>query len=89
MVTMFVRHKVQDFKRWKNAYDAFDAERKKMGVRGHGVYQDRSDPNDLTVYHDFNELEEAKKFADSPRLKEVMKEAGVTGTPEIWFTSRV
>ncbi len=39
MATLFVRHDVADFGAWKQAYDAFDAERKTMGVVGDGVYQ--------------------------------------------------
>ena len=39
MATLFVRHKVKEYGTWKAAYDAFDAERKTMGVTNHGVYQ--------------------------------------------------
>lgn len=88
MATLFVRHKVEEFGRWKQAYDAFDAERRTMGVKGHGVYQAEGDPNDVTVYHDFDSIDAAKKFVDSDRLKQVMKEAGVAGAPEMWFTHR-
>ena len=89
MTTLFVRHKVQDFQAWKEAYDAFDAERKTMGVIGDGVFQAIADPNDLTVYHDFNNADAAKTFAASSRLKEVMTEAGVAGHPITWFANRV
>jgi hypothetical protein len=88
MVTLFVRHKVKDFTEWKAAYDAFDSERKSMGVTGDGVYQAEGNPNDITLYHHFGTLDAAKSFMSSPRLKEVMKEAGVEGTPDIWFTKK-
>lgn len=89
MATMFARHRVSDFNSWKAAYDAFDAERKTMGVTGHGVYQADGDPNDVTVYHHFDRMDRAKAFACSSRLKEVMAKAGVSGTPDIWFTTQV
>jgi hypothetical protein len=38
------------------------------------------------VWHDFETLAKAKKFAGSDHLKEVMKHAGVKSKPEIWFT---
>jgi hypothetical protein len=88
MATLFVRHNVKDFTAWKAAYDAFDGERKTMGVTGHGVYQADGDPNDVTVYHHFDSIDKAKAFAGSARLKEVMKGAGVTGSPDVWFTNR-
>ena len=88
MATLFVRHRVKDFAIWRSAYDKFDEERKTMGVTGHGVYQADNDPNEVTVYHDFASMEAAKAFVESARLKEVMENAGVTGTPDIWFTNK-
>jgi len=88
MATLFVRHQVKDFAAWKKAYDVFDAERKTMGVTGHGVYQADGNPNDVTLYHHFDSMDAAKAFSDSARLKEVMRSAGVAGTPDIWFTNK-
>ena len=89
MATLFVVHDVKDFAAWKQAYDAFDAERQTMGVTGHGVYQADGDPNHVTVYHHFDSMDAAKAFMESPRLHEVMMKAGVQGTPDIWFATRV
>lgn len=89
MATLFVRHNVSDFDQWKMAYDNFDDERKSLGVKSEGVYQTDGNPNDVTVYHNFDTMQAAKAFASSHRLLEVMKNAGVVGAPSIWFTSRV
>ena len=88
MIRLFVRHPVADFATWKQAYDDFDAERRGMGVVGDEVYQTVGDPNDVTVWHDFESEEAAQSFMGSARLHEVMDEAGVTGPPQIWFTRR-
>ncbi|MDX1582014.1 MAG: cyclase, partial [Thermoanaerobaculia bacterium] len=87
MVRLFVRHPVNDFSAWKKVYDEFDEERKNMGVRGDAVYQSVSDPNDVTVWHDFDSLEAAKSFTESDRLEEVMAKAGVAGDPTLWYTN--
>jgi hypothetical protein len=42
----------------------------------------------VTVFHDFSTVDEARAFAGSPRLREVMSGAGVVGEPEIWFTEQ-
>jgi quinol monooxygenase YgiN len=89
MATLFVRHEVADFGAWKRAYEEFDAERQGMGVTGHGVYQADGNPNDVTIYHHFDNMDAAKSFVQSARLQEVMKNAGVQGTPNIWFTTKV
>ena len=86
MIRLFVRHPVSDFSQWKQAYDDFDAERRGMGVRAHAVFQGVSDANDVTLWHDFEDMEAAEGFLGSPRLKEVMETAGVAGEPTIWFT---
>ena len=87
MIRLFVRHKVADYKAWRKVYDAFDAERKPMGVTGHAVFQSADDPNDVTAWHDFESLEKAKTFSTSEKLKNAMGKAGVQGKPEIWFVS--
>lgn len=39
MVRMMIRHTVRDYRRWWSAYNAFDKERKKLGVTGHAVFR--------------------------------------------------
>jgi opacity protein-like surface antigen len=87
-VRMYVRHEVNDYATWRKNYDAFKAERNKMGVIGAAVYRSVDNPNDVTVTHDFKTPDKAKAFASSTRLKEVMEKAGVKGAPQIWFTTR-
>ena len=85
MARLFVRHNVADYRAWRKAYDDFDAERRKLGVTAHAVFQSIDDPNDVTVWHDFSTSQSAKSFASSARLEEVMGNAGVKGVPQIWF----
>ena len=88
MATLFVRHRVADYAKWRKAYDDFDSERRGMGVTDHGVFKLDGNANDVTIYHEFANMETAKAFAGSPRLKEVMQAAGVQGAPDIWFTNK-
>jgi hypothetical protein len=88
-VRLFVRHDVADFGVWKKGYDSDADWQKKMGVFNQAVYQSASNPNDVTVIHDFHSLEEAKTFVASADLKERMEKIGVKGTPQIWFTNEV
>ena len=87
-VHLFVRHEVNDYAAWRKAFDAFRPEGKKMGAVTAAVYQAVDNPNDVTVTHDFKSSDQAKAFAASPRLKEVMGKAGVKGAPQIWITTR-
>ena len=86
MIRLFVKHKVHDYAAWRNAYDAFEPTRLRLGARGHAVYRDVDDGNDVTAWHDFDSVEAARAFAGSDELKAAMKGAGVIGAPAIWFT---
>jgi hypothetical protein len=37
-VRMYVRHEVSDYAAWRKGYDAFNAARRSMGVKGAAVY---------------------------------------------------
>jgi hypothetical protein len=87
MVRLFVRHPVRDFAAWRKAYDEFDDERRSMGVIDHAVFRSLDDPNDVTVWHDFETREKGEAFASSERLKSVMQAAGVVGMPSVWFAA--
>jgi hypothetical protein len=87
MIRMFVRHDVADYGKWRKAYDEFDAERRGMGVVGDAVCCAVDNDKNVTVTHDFESLDKAKAFMESPRLKDVMTAAGVTSPPDVWFTT--
>ncbi|HLX27133.1 MAG TPA: cyclase [Casimicrobiaceae bacterium] len=86
MVRLFIRHKVQDYAAWRKGYDDFEPARIGLGARGHDVFRDVDDGNDVTACHDFDSLEAAKAFVNSFELKTAMQTAGVVGAPTIWFT---
>ncbi len=87
MIRMFVRHKVSDYAAFRKVYDDFQPTAKRMGSTAEAVYQAADDPNDITVYQDFDSLETAQAFASSNDLREAMGRAGIAGEPDIWFTN--
>lgn len=87
MVRLFVRHKVNDYAKWRKVYDDFEETRTKMGEVGDSVFQLATDPKDVTVIHDFESMEKAKAFVESSELRTAMGNAGVAGAPDIWITN--
>ena len=87
MVRVFVRHNVEDYDAWRNVYEEFDPDRVLMGVKGDGVFQSVDDPNDITAWHDFDSVDDARAFVESDALREAMGRAGVRGEPQIWFVT--
>jgi hypothetical protein len=86
MVRLFIRHKVHDYAAWRKGYDAFEPTRIRLGAQGHAVYREVNDGNDVTAWHDFNNLEAVQAFVGSPELKAAMQGAGVIGAPTVWIT---
>jgi hypothetical protein len=89
MTTMFVRHTVSNYKDWRKHYDDFNGVQKAKGVKAQPVYQAADNPNDITVTHEFANLEIAQAFAKSGELKAAMHGAHVVGAPTIWFANKV
>jgi hypothetical protein len=69
------------------AYDEFDDQRRSMGVSGDAVFQSIEDPNDVTVWHDFDTAEAAKALVSSDELRNAMQGGGVQGEPQVWFVT--
>jgi quinol monooxygenase YgiN len=89
MISMFVRHRVNDYDKWKRGYDSVATVRKEKGVTGASVYRDPNDPNLIIVLHEFKDVDAAMAFANSEELKAAMVNAGVGGEPEFWFGEEI
>jgi hypothetical protein len=88
MATLFVRHPVSDYAKWREVYNSVAPLQKRSGVIAGAVYQADGDPNDVTVTHEFGSIAEAKAFAESAELREAMATAGVLGIPTVWFGNK-
>ena len=89
MITLFVRHSVSNYQAWRKDYDDFAGTQKALGVTAQAVYRGIANPDDVTVTHEFDSLEAAQTFLLRDELKVAMQNAGVTGTPTIWFATKV
>ncbi len=85
MTHMIVRHKVKDYKKWKQAVHNHSDMRKAGGERSFRVFRSAQAPNDLTILCEWENLAKAREFIQSKELREAMKQAGVIGKPQIYF----
>jgi hypothetical protein len=83
MATLFVRHQVSDYTKWRAVYDNFAVTQKQLGVTAEAVYQADGAPNDVTVTHEFGSVAAAKAFTESAEMREAMSHAGVVGAPTV------
>jgi len=86
MVKVIIRHKVEDFGKWKSLYDEHASTRKEAGCQSDQVCQNGEDPNDVALSFDWDNIENFKKFAESEDLKDAMQKAGVVGKPDFYYS---
>ena len=85
MAYMFVRHGVQDYEAWKSVFDSVGDLRRRSGEKSYQILRQENGSNKLVALFEWDSLDNARKYAASPELKEAMQRAGVTGKPEILF----
>jgi hypothetical protein len=84
MIYLNVRHTVADYEKWRPFFDGDMSRRRAAGATGdEHVYRDANNPNIVTTLMGWDSMENAQKFANDPKLAEVMKQAGVIGMPEL------
>jgi heme-degrading monooxygenase HmoA len=85
MAYMFVRQSVQDYEAWKSVFDSFSDLRKRNGEKSYQILRQDNDSSEVVGLFEWDNLDNARKYAGSPELKAAMERAGVTGKPEIMF----
>lgn len=83
MAWIHVRHRVDDYATWKSAYDQTAAYKRDHGWKRSQLFSVGGDRKDVLVMEEFETLDQAHSFLDSPYLLEAMGRAGVIGAPEI------
>jgi hypothetical protein len=86
MPTAFIRHRVQDYERWRRVYDEFTQANPSGVTVEPAVYRSVEDPNELLVIHRFGSPDEVKPWLDDKGRRQAMIAAGVIGTPRVDIT---
>ncbi len=85
MAYMFVRHSVQDYDAWKSVFDSVGDLRRRNGEKSYQILREGNGSSNLIALFEWDNLDNARRYAASPELKEAMERAGVTSKPEILF----
>jgi heme-degrading monooxygenase HmoA len=89
MPYLLVRHKVEDYERWKPIFDEHASVREQSGSKGGRLWRNAADPNETVVLFEWDSLENAQRFANSDDLRETMQRSGVADQPDIYFFEEV
>ncbi len=86
---MVVKHKVSNFTKWKDSYEAHDSLRLAHGIHSYIIGRSVKDTNTVMVAVKVDDVAKAKAFAKDPSLKAAMQKGGVTGMPSFKYTTVV
>ena len=90
MPYLLVRHKVEDYERWKLVFDHdHGATREQWGSKGGRILRNADDPNELVILLEWDSLDNARQFANADELGEAMQRAGVADQPDVYFLEAV
>ena len=83
MATVIIRHKIEDYAKWKRGYDEADWLRKHHGIIYASLHREETDTKDIIAVHRFKDMKGAKDFAEA--VPALMENIGVIRKPVIWF----
>jgi hypothetical protein len=89
MIQVLVHHEVADYQRWRAVFDAALDFRHEGGEQSCRIFRMGSNPNDLTLLFDWDDLEKAQRYITCGELKKKMQEAGVLGVPEVHYLAEM
>ena len=85
MPFVLVRHRVQDFDRWKPFFESHEGERQGAGLRVAKLMRNADDPQEVWILFEAADLGPARGMANSDELRQVMEQAGVIDRPTFVF----
>jgi hypothetical protein len=85
MAYVLIRHKIEDFAKWKTAFDEHADVRREFGGRECKVFRSAVNQNEVFLLSEWDDLDRAKQFADSQDFKQFLPVAGVVTIPPDFF----
>lgn len=77
MAYALAKFKVADYERWKQGFAAGEEIRKAAGSRGAVAFRSASDPNEIILLIDWDNLEAGRQVGNSPKVLELQQASGV------------
>jgi quinol monooxygenase YgiN len=83
MVWLYVRHRVEDFARWKGLFEDIRPLLEDTGALKAMVLRDKDDEDVISVACSWEDAASAQRFLESEGLREALERAGLVGELQI------
>ncbi|MES2703608.1 MAG: hypothetical protein V4649_13275 [Bacteroidota bacterium] len=87
--TLIISIKVEDFAKWKTAFDEAVPLREKLGIKIQGIYRNVDDDRSISLISEYPSLEMAKAVLASPDWEAAQKRSGVIGGFDVKYFDKV
>lgn len=84
MIKMLTKFEVEDFSKWKAGFTAAESIRTAAGAKSAQAFQSTDNPHMVIVITEWDNLDTAKAFSQSPALREAQQKAGVLSKPDLF-----
>lgn len=85
MEYVLVRHKVEDYVKWRKVFDQYSPRRGESGF-GHGkLFRSSEDRSEIYLLFEIRDSEKVRRFFEEDRFAEVMKAGGGLSQPIVSF----
>jgi len=85
MPQIIVEQKVEHYEKWKEAFDKLVDVRKTCGEKSCTIFRNIENANELTLLFEWDDIRNVLKYAQDPRVKAAMGEAGTLIDPVLYL----
>jgi heme-degrading monooxygenase HmoA len=82
---VIVRVTFKDYAEWRKVFEEAGSLRKASGSKGVRVLRDANKPNEAVIFGEYEDLERARQFFQSPEFRQATQRAGLTAPPQVEF----
>ena len=80
-----VRARVEEFSRWRRAFEEQAEAREEAGSRGGHLFRAADDPDTVVAFLAWDDLKRARSYLESEEAREAWRAGGLDGEPETLY----
>lgn len=79
------RHRVENFPRWRRAFEDHAEARKEAGSRGGHIFRSSGDRSEIVVFLAWEDLDRARRYLESEEVAEELEQGEGEGDPDVTY----
>ncbi len=84
-----VRHKSQDFAKWKSVFEEQAPARRAASCKSIRLFRTTTDPNEIVILLEWGDMNKARQYYQSPNLRDAMQRGGIIDQPDVYTIEEV